>query len=116
MLAELFKEGTQMAAAATPSKDPTIVDSKHYTVEYEDERVRVLRIQSGPRERSTMHSHPAMIAVMVSNGKLRMTYPDGTSEDIEGTAGQVMHIPAVEHLPENLQDEPLEVIGVELKG
>jgi quercetin dioxygenase-like cupin family protein len=108
-----------MSASATgqqaASKDPVAVDPKHYTVEHEDERVRVLRIRYGPREKSTMHTHPAMIGVMLTNGKIRMTYPDGSAEDIEGTAGQILNMPAVEHLPENLLNEPFEVIGIELK-
>lgn len=109
-----------MSASASPqaaqSKDPVTVDAKHYSVEYEDDRVRVLRIKYGPGEKSTMHSHPPIVAVMMTAGKIRMHYPDGTSEDIEATAGQVMNMPAVEHLPENFGDEPFEVIGIELKG
>jgi quercetin dioxygenase-like cupin family protein len=91
------------------------VDSKHYSVEYEDERVRVLRIKYGPRERSVMHGHPEMIGVMLTKGRIRFTFPDGKTEEIEATAGQVLHMPAVDHLPENLTDDSFEVIGVELK-
>ena len=107
-----------MSSSATPrpqANDPVVVDAKHYTVEYEDERVRVLRIRYNPGEKSTMHSHPESIAVLITDGKIRMTYPDGTSEDIQAAAGAVMHMPGVEHLPENLSDSALEVIQVELK-
>lgn len=37
--------------------DPVKVDPKHYQVEFENDRVRVLRIRFGPHERSVMHGH-----------------------------------------------------------
>jgi len=104
------------AAAQGAAPDPVRVDSGHYIVELENERVRVLRIRYGPREKSVMHSHPALVAVMVTGGHMRMTYPDGTTEDIVAKAGQVISFPALDHLPENLSDQPFEVVAVELKG
>ena len=42
-----------MSTAPKPvSADPVHVDSKHYTVEAENDRVRVLRVKYGPREKS----------------------------------------------------------------
>jgi hypothetical protein len=84
------KEGRVMATPVRtrpPGKDPVKVDPNHYTVEFEDEKVRVLRIWCGPGEKL----------------------------DITGTAGQVLHFDAFEHDPENLRDKPFEVIAVELK-
>src|SRR6266852_2665125 len=104
------------AKAKTTAADPVVVDSKHYKVELENERVRVLRIKYGPHEKSTMHSHPASIAVFVTDGHARFTYPDGKTEDVKAKTGQVMYFPALDHLPENLSDKPFEVIGIELKG
>ena len=105
------------SAKAKPSaSDPVVVDSKHYKVELENERVRVLRIKYGPHEKSAMHSHPASIAVFVTDGHARFTYPDGKTEDVKAKTGQVMYFPPLEHLPENLSDKPFEVIGIELKG
>jgi quercetin dioxygenase-like cupin family protein len=107
-----------MSSSAAPraqANDPVAVDAKHYTVEHEDERVRVLRIRYGPGEKSTMHSHPESIAVLITDAKIRMTYPDGTTEDMQAAAGTVMHMPDVEHLPENIGDSAFEVIQVEMK-
>jgi len=110
-----------MASQPTPqpavkAPDPVVVDPKHYTVELENERVRVLRIKYGPREKSVMHSHPATVAVFLTDGHHRFTYPDGKSEDITIKAGQVAYFSAFEHDPENLSDKPFEVIVVELKS
>ena len=100
--------------AAQP--DPVSVDSRHYTIEHENEKVRVLRISYGPRERSEMHSHPDSVAVFVTDVNGRFTFPDGTTEDVSGGAGDVVWLPAVTHLPENLGDQPFELIQIELKG
>ena len=106
---------------ATPTRpkpagaDPVKVDPKHYTVEFENDKVRVLRIKYGPGEKSVMHAHPALVAVFLTDGKVRFTFPDGKKEDITAKAGQVMHYDAFEHDPENVGNKPFEVIGVELK-
>jgi quercetin dioxygenase-like cupin family protein len=107
-----------MSTAVTPQpvgQDPVQVDPKHYKVEIENDRVRVLRIKYGPREKSVMHGHPALVGVFLTDGHCRFSYPDGRTEDIQAKAGQVMVFDAFVHLPENLSDQPFEVIAVELK-
>jgi quercetin dioxygenase-like cupin family protein len=104
------------ATAQPGGQDPVQVDSNHYSVEMENDQVRVLRIKYGPHEKSVMHSHPALVGVMITDCNIRFTYPDGTSEDIVATAGQVVSFPALDHLPENLSDQPFEVVAMELKG
>ncbi len=103
-------------AAKPTAPDPVAVDPKHYTVELENEKIRVLRIKYGPREKSVMHGHPALVAIMVTDCHARFTYPDGKTEDITAKAGEVRQFSAFTHLPENLSDKPFEVIGIELKG
>ena len=101
---------------ATTQQDPVRVDPQHYTVEFENERVRVVRIRYGPGEKSEMHSHPESVIVFMTDASVRFGYPDGTSEEVTGTAGQIMSLPATTHLPENVSNEPFEVIQVELKS
>jgi len=98
------------------AQDPVQVDSTHYTVELENEKVRVLRIKYAPHEKSKMHGHPASVAVFLTDANGQFTYPDGKVEVFTGTAGQVMYFDAVVHEPANLGDTPFEVIAVELKG
>jgi uncharacterized RmlC-like cupin family protein len=93
---------------------PVTADSSHYTVEFENEKVRVVRIKYGAREKSVMHSHPESVSIFLKDCKARFTYPDGKAEDVEAKAGQVMHMDAFEHDPENLGDA-FELIQVELK-
>jgi len=106
---------------ATPSQtrptgpDPVKVDSKHYTVELENDKVRVLRIKYGAGEKSVMHSHPNTIAVFLTDASFRFGFPGGRTEDGTVKAGEVMYMDALDHLPENTGTKPFEVIAIELK-
>jgi quercetin dioxygenase-like cupin family protein len=96
--------------------DPVQVDPKHYAVEYENERVRVLRVTYGPHEKSVMHSHPANIVVMLTDCDFRFYLPKGKQQGIFGKVGQLLTIEEpFDHAPENLSDKPFEAIVVELK-
>ena len=112
----LLKElGLPPMGEASMVKDPVKVDPKHYKVEFENDKVRVLRIRYGPRERSTMHDHPNAVAVFLEDARARFTYPGGKTENADFKAGQAMWFPAVEHLPENALDKPIHHIFIEFK-
>ena len=102
-------------STATIGEDATTADPKHYTVEFENDRVRVIRIKYGPGEKSVMHTHGPNVAVFLTDHSVRMNLPDGTSVDVTGEAGGTQWADAEEHLPENTGDTPLEVVLVELK-
>ena len=97
------------------AEDAVIADPEHYTVEFENDRVRIIRIKYGPGEKSVMHTHGANVSVFLSEGSIRMNLPDGTFVDVPSEVGVAQWADAEEHLPENLSDEPLEVLLVELK-
>jgi quercetin dioxygenase-like cupin family protein len=104
-------------AAAFPvlAQDATKVDSKHYKVESENSRVRIVRVKYGPHEKSIMHSHPDLVAIFLTDGRVKFTYPNGKSEEQDLKAGQAVYEKATRHLPENLTDNDMEVILVEFK-
>jgi hypothetical protein len=96
-------------------KDSVRVDPHHYSVDMENDRVRVLRARYGPHEKSSMHSHPNSVVIFMKDCKFRMTFADGRTEERNMHAGQVYYSNPEEHLPENLTGDSLEVIIVELK-
>jgi quercetin dioxygenase-like cupin family protein len=104
-----------MGASVTRAQDPVKVDPKHYTVVFENDRVRVLRIHYAPGEKSVMHSHPDSVAVFMEDQKAKMTHPDGKSEEMSGKKGEAVFTPAGAHLPENTGTGPIDVVLVELK-
>jgi quercetin dioxygenase-like cupin family protein len=104
-------------AAALPAlaQDATKVDSKHYKVEFENSRVRIVRVHYGPHEKSVMHSHPDAVAIFQQDGRVKFTFPNGRTEERDMKAGQALYTPAIRHLPENLTDNDMEVVLVEMK-
>jgi quercetin dioxygenase-like cupin family protein len=108
-----------MGTAASPAPsapDPVQIDAEHYTVEFENEKVRVLRIKYAAREKSPMHSHPPLVGIFLTPHHSRHVLADGSVIELSGNAGDVRYLDRVEHAPENLSDEPFEVIAVELKS
>ena len=102
-------------STATIGEDAVIADPQHYTVEFENDRVRIIRIKYGPREKSVMHTHGPNVAIFLTENPTRMTMTNGTSEVSTAPVGTVVWSEAEEHLPENFSDDPLELVLVELK-
>ena len=63
-----------------------------------------------------MHEHPDSVAIFLTDGKAKFTYPNGKTEEISWKAGQTLWLPVGKHLPENLSDKAFDLIQVELKG
>jgi quercetin dioxygenase-like cupin family protein len=103
------------SGAAPDGEDPVVVDSAHYTIELENDLVRILRIEYGADEESTMHYHPESVAVFLTDHNVHMTFPNGATSVIEKAAGEAMFVEAGQHLPKNIADGPWELVLVELK-
>jgi hypothetical protein len=97
------------------AQDAAKVDAAHYTVISDNARVRILKAHYGPHEKSVMHSHPDAVAVFLTDGNVRFTFPDGKTQDSVVTAGTARYTPHTVHMPENLSDKDMEVIVIELK-
>ncbi len=54
-------------ATILSAQDAAKVDPKHYTVVSENDEVRILKVHYGPHEKSVMHSHPATVAVFLTD-------------------------------------------------
>ena len=104
------------AAVVLRAQDAAKVDAKHYTVAFENDQVRVLKVHYDPGEKSTMHSHPNSVAVFLTDVQGKFTFPDGKSQDFNRKAGDVLWDDAKSHLPENTGDKAFDVVVVELKG
>lgn len=102
-------------SGAALGEDAVKADPQHYTVEFENDRVRIIRIIYGPGEKSVMHTHGPHVAITLTENATRMTLPDGTSEEATTEIGVANWDDGSEHLPENLSDETLEVVLIELK-
>jgi hypothetical protein len=106
---------TALAVVPAYAQDPVVVDSAHYTLVFENDQVRVLRIRYGPNEASVMHEHPAGVAVFLDDQNGQFTLPDGQVVEVQGKARDAIWTEAGAHLPQNLSDQPFELILVEIK-
>lgn len=98
------------------AQDAAKADPAHYKVEFENEKVRVLRINYAPGEESVMHSHPEGVAIFMTDSKGKMKMKDGKDFVMDEKAGKVMWTDYSQHQPSNVGKEPFEVIQVELKN
>jgi len=112
---DIYNSDGKPAPADLGAPDSVIADPAHYKVEFENDKVRVVRINYGPKEKSVMHSHPAGVVVFLSDLDVRFTMPDGTTEDRKVAAGTAAWSDAMAHNPENIGNKPLEVIHIDIK-
>jgi len=119
MTKKLIAALSLIAAVGTPqavfADDAVSAYPDQYTVESENDRVRVIRIHYEPGQKTGMHSHGLNVSINLTGGKFLMTLPDGSSQEVDGTAGQATINEAGEHAMENIGDTPFDGLLVELK-
>ncbi|TBW28913.1 cupin domain-containing protein [Gramella sp. KN1008] len=98
------------------AQDAVKLDPKHYKVELDNDKVRILRINYQPGEESVMHSHPEGVAVFLTDHKAKMKTGDGESFEMGGKKGDVVWVDKAKHQPSNIGDTPFELIQIELKS
>jgi quercetin dioxygenase-like cupin family protein len=96
--------------------DAVTADPDHYAVEFENDAVRVLRVNYGPGESSVMHTHPAHCAVALNDATWRMEDPAGEVAELSTPMGELVCVEEGVHLPENATDVAAQIILVEMKG
>ncbi len=96
--------------------DDAVTVAPHvYKVLVDNAKVRVLESRMKPGEKTSMHSHPAVVAYAVNDGKYKFTSPDGQSMEIEMSAGQAMDMDSMEHATENVGSTEGVALLIELK-
>lgn len=97
------------------SRDPVDSNPDHYSVVFENDRVRVLEYIDGPGEMTTPHEHPDSVMYTLSGFRRRL-YSGDAHRDVELPAGVTSWLPAQQHSGENIGNTATHVIFVELKG
>ena len=101
--------------SALQAQDPAVINPKIVKVEFENSKVRILRVHFGPHERLESHSHPATAEVQLVDGSVQITTAGQTAES-PGKAGQFFWFEPTKHAVENTGDAPLEMIAIEMKN
>lgn len=100
---EVDLKGKPGAPPPASKLDPVVVDAKHYRVEFENDKVRVLRVHYGPHDKGEEHEHFLNRVVVYLNDQT------GGKADEARVAG------AGKHTEQNTGDQPADRIAVELK-
>jgi quercetin dioxygenase-like cupin family protein len=105
------------AESAPPESYPGAVaaDPAHYTVEFENDAVRLLRIRYSPGETSVIHQHPANCSVAISDMSWGMTDAEGERTESTAESGAVTCGEGNVHLPENNGSADNELVLIEFK-
>ncbi len=112
----LFASATLMFLCKTASaQDPVKASPTTHKMVLENERVRVIEARIKPGEKAAMHSHPAHVVYVITTSKIKFTYPDGKTEELEPPAGATLWFEPVTHAAENVGTSELRVLAIELK-
>jgi hypothetical protein len=95
--------------------DPVKLDPKYHTVDFENDRVRVLRTVLEPHIKSPMHQHLPYVVVYITELHTTMALADGKLVDNVRKRGEVAWRDAMQHSTENLGNQTAMEIQVELK-
>ena len=104
-----------LASAWSSAQDVVQVGGDTHKVLLENAQVRVLAVKVKAGEKVPMHSHPASVSYVLSDGKLRITLADGKSVDKEPKAGAATWSDAVTHAVENIGTSDFSQVQIELK-
>jgi hypothetical protein len=100
---EIDLKGKAAGPAPVSKLDPTVVDAKHYKVEFENDQVRILRVHYEPHGKGQLHEHILNRVVLYLN-------------DQPGAKADEVRIPgAGTHTEQNAGDQPADRIAVELR-
>ena len=95
--------------------DPVEVAPDIYTNLFENEKVRVLKLEVKPGEQIAEHSHPDHFVYAMTDGKLSIT-KEGQTQEVEATKGQVLWLDAETHSTVNTGEAEFQGLVVELKN
>jgi hypothetical protein len=102
-LLEIDLKGQPAGPLPVTALDPVKVDPAHYSVLFENEHVRALKIRFGPKETGARHEHILNRVVLYLN------------DQANGRADDVRMAGAATHTEENIWDRPAERLAIEIK-
>ena len=97
------------------AQDPVQLSPQFYRVLIDNDEVRVLEFHFKPGESEPMHSHPRGFVYALTDAKLKVSLPDGKSEEIVIQAGEAHWREPVTNAIENIGTIEARAIAVELK-
>ena len=79
---------------------------------FENDKIRVLKVNITPGDKAEMHWHPENMNYVLSSGKLRFTKPDGSTVEATLNNEQVTFSGPGSHVVENIGDLEVQTVQV----
>ncbi len=96
-------------------RDPLKIDTQHYHLDFENERIRVIRLSLKADEAVPMHDDVDAFAVCIQDCHLRFTEPGGRIQDVHMATGETRWLWGDTHSTRNLNTQPMEMLFIEMK-
>jgi hypothetical protein len=110
---EIRVELKRAPEAVAMKLDAVRVDPARYKIEFENERVRIVRLGFGPREKGMMVEHPPRVLVTLTEVAVKLRFADGHTDERGAPAGVAAWLEGETLLTENANQQPLEVVLIE---
>jgi hypothetical protein len=104
-----------MSMTCLLAQDPVKQSPQYYKVLIDNDEVRVLEYHLKPGEKERMHSHPRGFVYYLADAKVRVSFPDGKTEESELKTGEAHWRDALSHAVENIGNTEAHAIALELK-
>ena len=88
---------------------------ENHKLEFENDRVRVIRAWIKPQETTKEHEHPNSVAIFLTDFQSKVTPAGKATEERSAKWGEVRWLAAERHAVQNVSDKPADIIVVELK-
>ncbi len=86
-----------------------------FKVEFENDRVRIVRLRFEAHEKGIMVHHPPRVLATITDVAVKLKFADGHADERGAPAGVAAWLEAETLQTENARDEPLEVVLIEPK-
>ena len=103
-------------SASLAAQDAYTITGQEQTIIYQSDWVRVRRVMHQPGETAPMHDHKQRVSVYLTDATVRLTAPDGKSQELHYTPGLVKWTEPTRHSLLNVGKTPVDVIEVEFLG
>jgi quercetin dioxygenase-like cupin family protein len=110
-----LKPGPVPSTSPWGGVDPLKVDPQHHKLEFENDRIRVIRSVREPGAKIPMHEHRKYVTIALTDVNSKQTMPDGTTAMNRRKAGEVAWREPVKHAVENVGNDRMEEIQIEFK-
>ncbi|MES2674913.1 MAG: hypothetical protein V4660_11790 [Pseudomonadota bacterium] len=110
-----LKKASKKTQAIAPEGNSLKSSPDIYSLLTDNHRVRVMEVRANAGAKTPLHAHPDAVLYFLSDARIKLTFPDGTSEETQHKKGHAVWWPARSYALELLGDSTIRFLVVEMK-